>query len=255
MGVSSFVRKWQDLAFDAKLRVIIPATIAVLSAIAVPTIGALTGGDDERPPPPATSTDLEFIDVRVANDHARADADGNPLPSVPSVAIRLHNRGNQRTILTNAKLSVREVAAVDFCQAGGTLDVSGNYDVVLPASAEVGDTLDVPLSQQLGADQADVFTISFTTDPDDDQFQYRIYELGLSLEHDTDRVLDAGSFLISVPLAPFDFDLLTDENKVSSEAACYAANEAAVARILDGGAVRSEQFDELAAYLETRATG
>jgi hypothetical protein len=176
-------------------------------------------------------------------------------PTVPSVAIRLHNRGNQRTILTNAELSVREVAVVDFCQAGGTLDVSGNYDVVLPASAVQGETIDVPLSQQLGADQADVFTLSFTTDPDDDQFQYRMYELGIALEHDKSEVLDAGTFVISVPLAPMDADLLTDENKASSEAACYAANEAAVTKILKSGAVRSQQFDDLAAYLETRATG
>lgn len=49
-----------------------------------------------------------------------------------------------------------------------------------------------------------------------------------------------------------DADLLTDENKASSEAACYATNEAAVAKILASGAVRSKQFEELAAYLETR---
>lgn len=254
MGLASGWRKWQDLALDAKLRVIIPASIALVSAIVIPTATSFLGGDDEPPPaPPAKATDVEVIDLRVTNDRARVDDDSDVVPSKPTVAVRLHNKGNQRSILTNAELTVRQVGIVKFCQAGGTLDVSGTYDVVIPESAKVGDTIDVPLSQQLGGDEADVFEITFTTDPDDDAYEYRMYVLDVALEHDNaKRPLDAGTFVISVPLAPMDADLLTDENKASSEAACYAANEAAVARILESGAVRSQQFDDLAAYLATR---
>ncbi len=254
MGLANGWQNWRELPIDRKMRVIVPSAIALISALAVPAFALVSGDDDSPAPAPvATATDLELIDLRVANDRASAEPDGTPIPAVPTVSVRLHNKGNQRSVLTDAELTIEQVARVEFCQAGGSLDVSGKYDVVVPASTKVGDTIEVPLSQQLGADEADVFDLTFTTDPEDDAYEYRMYEVSLALRHDNaKRPLDAGRFLISVPFAPQQGDLLDAENEASSERACYAKNEAAVAALLQSDAARSQQFDALAAYLAAK---
>src|SRR3954452_20226374 len=80
--------------------------------------------------------------------------------SKPRIEVRLHNTGTRRAVLTSAVFTVRRRSVFEPCGSGAGLLVSTRYDVTLPDRA--GASVEVPIDQQLGPDEADRFSFRLT---------------------------------------------------------------------------------------------
>lgn len=119
------------------------------------------------------------------------------------IEIRLHNLGAQRSVLTSAKFTIERLAIIRPCGQGASLPVTGRYDVSLPEQA--GPTVEVPIDQQIGPDQADRFTFRIISQA---YFQRHtadvlVYQLRVSVMHDdSPSPLDVGEVVVAVPGVP-----------------------------------------------------
>lgn len=175
----------------------------------------------------------------------------------------IHNAGDGRSVVSRARIEIRRLDPLPICFTQGGLALSESYDAQLPASAEPGDVVEVPLHQQLGPDQADRFTIDLSVLPDEtEEFSgYYLFELQVSLLHDGEpRPLDVGKALVSIPVPPGSEAFLTKPSAESmdeafntqgepvnqfwaSEMACWRSNAKLFERALAGDAARSPQLD------------
>ena len=67
-----------------------------------------------------------------------------------SIAVPLLNQGDARGVVTRARFTVEDVLRIEPCHTAGRVDVSGVYDLTLPADTAAGDAFDVDVSQELG---------------------------------------------------------------------------------------------------------
>jgi len=124
----------------------------------------------------------------------------------PRVQVSLHNTGVQRSVVTRAEFTVLRAAHFPLCEKQGNLILSNSYAVVLPTNPSSGMTVEVPLHQQLGPDEADRIEFRFQL-PNDvrtkgDATVY-LYQLKVELLHDAQPgPLSVGQVLLAVPSAP-----------------------------------------------------
>src|ERR1700683_1123848 len=81
------------------------------------------------------------------------------------VQIILHNVGNERSIIKRAVVRILHSDQVHLCFSQGSLGLSESYAVTLPDSPAPGQTVEVPLHEQLASDEADRFALSFRPEP------------------------------------------------------------------------------------------
>jgi hypothetical protein len=123
----------------------------------------------------------------------------------PSLDVRLHNVGTARSVLTRARITVKQVEAFPVCYSASALRVTGKYSATLPARPGV---VDVPLHQQIGPDAADRFSLvvgaseqSLGLDRDDPRTF--VYRLGIAISDDSGAApLNGGTALVGVPHVP-----------------------------------------------------
>lgn len=144
---------------------------------------------------------------------------GSPIPgsrqtnrSKARIEIRLKNVGKERAYLTAAIFTVRRLIEVPPCGAGSGVIISSHYDVVLPRGAAEGESVEIPIDQQIDPDGVDRFVFSvgrnFATA---DLGRTFVYELNIAVAHDGRAdPTDVGQVLVALPGSPRVFDLHLD---------------------------------------------
>jgi hypothetical protein len=127
----------------------------------------------------------------------------------PSAEVILHNLGSQRSIVTEAQTQILAAGQLTLCGSQGELDLSENYNVLLPATPAAGEVISTPLHEQLAGDEADRFSLSFATVGSASLKEFKlpqrihVYELQLALLHDDQgSPLQLGKVVIAVPTTP-----------------------------------------------------
>jgi hypothetical protein len=255
--------KWRELSFEKQLSILLaPLLVALVSGILVPRVNELFFGETNQP-------SLKVIDLVVYNQVAKYEqlesrGEAQTKDSVPSIEVILHNTGNRRSVITRASVTIKDRVSIEPCfTPNAELRISGNYDIELPTKSRIGQTIEVPVSQQLGADEADRFIFRFGSPV---HYHYPgvsrgafVYWLGLSLRHDNEKdPLNVGSVVLSVPGLPeavWTKDLAAGGPNIdpivkdASIRRCLQTNTAAIRPILARSGERSSELVELAASL------
>jgi hypothetical protein len=245
---------WRELSLPEKIGVlggIIAIAGGLISVLAFFGIRGL-GGDEQK----AKKSDLKVLDVVVTTESFGGVPGTNIEKLYQQAALRLHNTGNQRSVLTRALFTVRAVGVIKSCGGlGGGLEVSESYDVQIPRTATPGDEIQEVISQQLGPDEADHFTFSFTTDlePAEERPAIYLFQLDVAIEHDASKELRVGKIIISVPANPSKFDLWTKDdatrfpngNPSSDEDECRQQNNKELRGILNLPGTANPQVESL----------
>jgi hypothetical protein len=174
-------------------------------------IAALTsGGDGEKraqlKPLPllVVNGKAGFEGVRLQTASGNFVASRQTDASKPRIHVRLHNTGGRRSVLTSALFTVKRFVRIVPCGLGGGLTASARYDLVLPSSPRAGQVIEVPINQQLGADEADRFVFRVgSSKAADDIGLILVYELGIGVRHDgASQPLDVGTAVVALAGTP-----------------------------------------------------
>jgi hypothetical protein len=240
---------WRALSPEAKVATIVAVLIPIVIFIAEPVRDAAT---KEK-----KTAKLELIDYTVYNK--------TDVSSPPKLEIRLHNTGNQRSLLRKAIFEVRSFAYLSICDEQGGWPETGVYDVDLPTHQATNQTIEKKIDQQLAPDEGDRFSFRFSVPPDDlvDKAPY-FYQLDVSLLHDkVTRPLPVGSIVISVPTVPtaaggefWAKSYRADKQlagftpaEVTTITSCLRSNSAILRRILSLEGQRSEELENISKEL------
>ncbi len=127
----------------------------------------------------------------------------------PSVEIILHNLGGERSIVTEVQTRILQAGQLTLCSSQGELNLSANYNVLLPATPAAGQVIATPLHEQLAGDEADRFSLSFAAVGQTSVAEFKlpqriyVYELDLSLFHDAQRTpVKLGKVVLALPTMP-----------------------------------------------------
>ncbi|MEU5155651.1 hypothetical protein [Glycomyces sp. NPDC021274] len=166
----------------------VSGVIAVVVALGTLTVPPLIKALSDDPPAP---------EVRLASVIVH-EPDGD----VASMEFTIHNTGSSRGIVEEAVFTVEEVITVVPCVGGGIVELSAEYDLLLPSRAEKGDQFTVPVSQQVGPDEADRFAINARLDQAAMGFE-TLFRLDVQLVVDGPAEdLAVGTVIVSLPHSP-----------------------------------------------------
>lgn len=245
---------WRKLLPENVWAILIgPIVVALTIAGVLALVKALTSKEPEP--------ELQGLDPVVHNGPAMFES--VPAPSDPELSasrqtdkskarieIRLKNNGDRSATLTSAIFTIRKQIVVTPCGLGAGLAVSASYDVLLPRRAEQGETVEVPINQQIGPDEADRFV--FRVGP---EFSERdlglilVYQLDVAVEHDgSDEPAGVGHAVVALPGLPPEFVLPQDPGNPQSGCEQDALNNLREAARLDG--VRSPEFQSILASFQ-----
>jgi len=175
------------------LAIIVPVLLAVLSAV--------LAWWPNRP-----TTDIEVVGLSVVPGEF---GDGDEIVP-PKVQVAVRNVGDQVSVVSGAQIEILDYAHLQVCEAGGVLNVSASYDVVLPFDPEPGEVIEVDLAQEIERDRADRFEFSMQTPDVDLALGTYLYRLEVTLIRDGDNPLPAGVAIVAAPL--FNVPPLTNED-------------------------------------------
>jgi len=242
---------WRRFLPENPWVVIGPIVVALTIAGVTAGVKALTAKEPQ--------SELQAFDPVVENP--TGSYEGVPDPSDPTqtasrptdaskarIEVRLQNNGNRRSVLTSAILTVRKQVVVTPCGLGAGLAVSATYDVVLPRRPADGQTVEVPIDQQLGPDEADrfVFSVGAEFAGGVDLGLVLIYQLDVAIRHDgSEKPTDVGRVVVALPGSPPDFVLPRDISSPQPGCEQDSLNEFREAAQLDG--VRSPQLQRILA--------
>ena len=191
-----------------RTKVAIAAGLAVIVAL---TAVALTWWMN-RP-----TTRLEVVDLAVVQGDTQAvTPDNNQWELVPpKVQITLKNIGDQVSVITGARLEVVDFTHLPICWgAGGALEASQTYDVVLPENPKLHEVIEVDVAQEVERDRADKFELAMQVHDADPALGTYLYRLKVSLTRDGGaESIEVGHVVVAAPLlnaVPFSRDELND---------------------------------------------
>lgn len=258
-----------SVAWYAAWATIISVPVGVLTAIA---IALLSGGSTPTSAEGSRESQLERIDLIARN---------GPLPQRPALELFVRNSGRGTAVISRAEIAVLRVYPLPLCFTQGALPVSESYGVQLPPDAEPGETIEAPLHQQVGTNEADRFKIRFSVDPDrirdygvaakelsareaDGQLPgFYVFEIAVTLVHDGEGApLEMGTALVSLPGLPVGGEYLLEEGEFKKVTetfptshplqevwgepmSCWRANGQNAIRARESDATRSPQLDEI----------
>lgn len=182
--------------------------LASIAAVVTLLLGVTSNSSGDNTLQPQTATyklpprepKLRNIDVAVLNGPT----------GKPRVEVILHNVGTGRSIVTRASFRILHVAELTECFTQGGMSLSNDYDVILPPNPTPGESITIPVHEQLAGDEADRFALSLAESSETAAGQQTygkahlyVFQLALSIHHDGDPVPDRlGNVVISVPTIP-----------------------------------------------------
>ncbi|GAA1790386.1 hypothetical protein GCM10009735_22480 [Actinomadura chokoriensis] len=190
------------VAFAALVAIVIPGAFYVRGQIThdarQPGLGAAPSQKN------ASEAEIEIVDMLVDTPPA-----GRRLPA--SLDIKLLNTGDRRSVIKRAIVSIRKFSLIEVCfSQGGGLDVSATYGLTMPVHPTPGQELEVPLSQEIGPDEADRFKLNLRL-PEAaaevgrnlDAERFFVYHIGVQLVRDREsHKVNAGDAVVVLP-GPF----------------------------------------------------
>jgi hypothetical protein len=243
----SVLREWRELSFEKKLGLVVVPLLGTVIGVTVPI---LASGHGSSKPSEATAPteNLQVVDLAVSGGEPHGPI-GPPLKP-PTIDLTVRNVGQVVSIVKRIGFRVRATGFVKICQAGGGLEPSKNYNILLPPHARSGELLMYKVSQQIAPNAADRFTIRFDIPEPDRQLGYYMYQLDVLLFHDqAKRPVPAGTVVISAPFLPTGdvfWSGVPANQRASYEIpgsaevkACLVANEATYKRMLSIDGERS----------------
>jgi len=181
-------------------------------------------------------------------------------PSVPeAIDVTLRNVGDTTSVIKRALFTVRAFGRVRVCEAGGAMEPTKQYDLMLPPAPKIGQSIELKVSQQLAPDEADRFTFSLGVRDWQLGDGAYLYQLDVFLAYDTAaQPLRAGTVLVAVPFTPQAMDFWEYPGPPTSfdpaynpveQVPCYAENRRTYLRMLalEGARVPELNQDRLAA--------
>jgi hypothetical protein len=252
VGVLAAVPDWRDMLTgdDPAADVAGPGTATAAPPVSTPSSNG----------PALSAIDLVARDPRRVGEPSDNDMHFTP----PAVEITVHNRGDRRSVITRAVVTVEDSAVIKQCDSQGEpLAVSATYNLTLPLQPAVGTVVRVPVSQQQRSDEADRFALEIGTPPRDVPTTVHVYRLRFELEADgSDTRLPVGVAVVAVPLAPssagaYFWGEMLDSGQISLDSwpgledakACLKGNSATLQRLLADGAELSPKLAEAKADL------
>jgi hypothetical protein len=234
-------QQWREISLEKKLAMFVaPVVVAVVTAVVVPQVLDLTGGDDggggSTTATGARDEVLEVVDLGATSD-----------PDPPAVDVSVRNIGDTVSVVTGVVLRVRDFELIGPCVQGAALEPSAAYDVELPADPEKGDRVDARLSQQIPAGTADRFLLRMQVPQLKAAQGSRLYALDVALQHDgVAEALHAGTAIVAVPHLPsesfFPGNLPEGAEEIPGSSDCAEKNLADYERFLELDAVRPPEM-------------
>jgi hypothetical protein len=170
----------------------------------------------------------------VHNQRVAVESTGNAAQqtraSIPAVEVTLHNIGTRRAIFTGARFTVRGYGVLEPCHPLNAvpINISARYDVTLPLPPKVGQSVEIPISQQLGVDKADRVAFRFGSPEIYPASRAGfLYRLDVSLLYGRPRsALAVGTALVSLPATPSadELDGSDDPSDPARNAKCRRRN-------------------------------
>jgi hypothetical protein len=241
-------------------QVLIGPLIVVIVGAVITTL--VTGSEEEpQPTPNSKRAVLEALPPVVQNGPFEGrsvqlpsgeTATGHDNASKPRVEIRVHNTGTRRAVLTSARFTVTDFVRIVPCGLGAGLVASARYDVVLPVKPRRGETVEVPINQQLGPDEADRFVFRLGVDDLEKILGLiDVYELHVTVAHDNEpEPVDVGRVVVVLPGAPEPFAI--EFFPVPGATTCSRAPSKAARRALTFEGTRSPEVEQAFAHIRRR---
>lgn len=241
-------------------QVLLGPLIVVIAGAGITAL--VTGGADEPQstpepkravlealPPVVQNGPFEGRSVQLASGET---ATGHDNASKPRVEVRLHNTGTRRAVLTSARFTVTDFVRVVPCGLGAGLVASARYDVVLPVKPRGGETVEVPINQQLGPDEADRFVFRLGVDDLEKVLGLiDVYQLRVTVAHDNEsQPIDVGRVVVVLPGAPEPFAI--EFFPVPGTTTCSRAPSKAARRALTLEGTRSPEVEQAFADIRRR---
>ncbi|TDC55475.1 hypothetical protein E1281_12170 [Actinomadura sp. KC345] len=190
------------VAFAGLVAVVIPGAFYVRGKITDdpgrPAAGAVVPSEASVRAPA-----VEVVDMLVDTPEA---TESGPV----ALDLKIHNKGTRRTIVKRATVSIRKFSLISACfSQGGGLDVSATYGLTLPVRPTPGQRVEIPLSQEIGPDEADRFKLNLRLPKsaafaggNPDASKLFIYHIGVTLIRDKEsKEVDAGEAVAALPEA------------------------------------------------------
>lgn len=187
------------VAFAALVAIVIPGAFYVREKLAddpsQPELGISAPSKTNVPAPK-----IEIVDMLVDTPKVG----GEPV----SLDIKLLNSGSRRSVIKRALVSIRKFSLIEVCfSQGGGLDVSATYGLTMPVHPTPGQEMEVPLSQEIGPDEADRFKLdlrlpkaAMQVGRNLDGGRLFVYHIGVDLVRDREsKKVNAGEAVIALP--------------------------------------------------------
>jgi hypothetical protein len=183
-------RQWADLSLDKKLSIVVVPVVLTLVGLFVPRFL-----DDGAPP---RKEELAVIGKPVVlNDKKRS------FGNAAELQVLVRNTGTVPALIHSAEFRISRFESAEVCVVPqGELDVSGTYDVVLPAGADAaGKVVVANLAQRVPAGEPDRFSVNIRVADDDPVYGVsRMYVLDVLLRHDdAKQPLNVGQIIVALP--------------------------------------------------------
>jgi hypothetical protein len=188
--------------------------------------------------------------------------EGSMVASRPAITITIHNKGDQRAVLSQIRVTVEDHLLIRGCVegVGGNIPTSERYGLVLPLEPPPGLIVTRLVSQEIGPDSVDKFSLVLGL-ADEPLEEIRLYRLKLVIVHDDGQTFNAGNAVVALPQDPpaafftafgaVSLDQLKTPKK--GEEPCYRANARAAGRFLKAAGTRTPALQAMTAALESYA--
>jgi hypothetical protein len=155
-------------------------------------------------PPPSVSTAPHLVVDRVSLTAADTQLSGNTLMITPfRVDMTLLNTGSGVAVINDARLVIEQFVTLPICAAQGYLSTSHAYNGTMPADPKPGQVIDIPLSEEIAANDADRFDLDLGLPHDKLSGNVYLYRVQLYLTYNANTApLDVGNLLINLPVLP-----------------------------------------------------
>jgi hypothetical protein len=188
------------LGYVTQIGIILAAVAGIIGGVA-----SLTGGGGSSDGASAgtftPASKLQVVDLAVSGGVERQCINDPPGPQRLDLTVR--NVGDQPAVVKRVGLRVRATGYLRIPQAGGGLEPSKNYDILLPANPRLGQLFIYKVSQEVKARGDDRFTLRLDEPQQARQGGDRLYQLDMLLYHDTATTpIDAGTAIVSTPFIP-----------------------------------------------------
>lgn len=155
-------------------------------------------------PSPSLSTAPRLEVDRVSLTAANTQLSGNTLTITPfRVDMTLLNTGSGVAVINDAQLVIDQFVTLPICASQGYLNTSHAYSGTMPVDPKPGQVINIPLSEEIAANDADRFDLLFGLPHNKLSGNVYLYRVQLYLTYNVNTgPIDVGNLLVDLPVLP-----------------------------------------------------